>query len=125
MNDSSKPSATPTNLNVVAGKQVERSQPVFHCKHQIIARSRMKKRPYSVRKDLTPAQRLALARSIKEFGLVSAPVWNKRTGNIVDGYNRISVLDEFHHGADYSLTVCLVDLDKDHEKAAHIISNIF
>jgi hypothetical protein len=79
-------------------------------------------------KDLTPADYNpreitekaldGLKSSITEFGLVQAAVWNKRTGNVVGGHQRLKTLDP------ESLTdVVVVDLDEIREKSLNLALN--
>ncbi len=65
---------------------------------------------YNPRKDLKPGEKEyeKLKRSILEFGYVEPVIWNKRTGNIVRGHQRLKVL---------------MDIDEQHEKALNIAFN--
>jgi len=77
---------------------------------------------YNPRKELKPGdpEFEKLKRSIQEFGLVEPIVLNKRTGNVVGGHQRLSVLK--HLG--YSETDCvIVDLDDAKEKTLNIALN--
>lgn len=51
---------------------------------------------YNPRKDLAPGDKQydKLARSIETFGYVEPIVWNRTTGNIVGGHQRLKVLVE-------------------------------
>ena len=80
--------------------------------------------------DLVPAEynsrkmsrkaRKALENSMKKFGCVELPVWNKRTGRIVGGHQRIQIL--LDDGV-VETSVIVVDLDEDKEKAANLSLN--
>jgi len=61
-----------------------------------------------------------LAASIAKFGLVQPIVWNKRTGNVVSGHQRLSVLQQ--QGA-VDTDVVVVDLDDIDEKALNVTAN--
>ena len=77
---------------------------------------------YNPRKELKPGdpEFEKLKRSIQEFGLVEPIILNKRTGNVVGGHQRLSVLK--HLG--YSETDCvIVDLDDAKEKTLNIALN--
>jgi ParB-like chromosome segregation protein Spo0J len=88
-----------------------------------IPRSQIKNAPYNPR-TITSENRAKLEQSLREFGLVEPLVWNKRTGNLVGGHQRLSMLDQLSEtGADYSVTVAAVDLDEDREKALNVILN--
>ncbi len=67
--------------------------------------------------------RVKLRKSLKEFGLVDPPVWNRRTGNIVGGHQRLAVLDQLEESADYWLDVAVIDMDADKEKALNVVLN--
>ena len=53
---------------------------------------------YNPRKDLRPGdpEYEKLKKSIETFGYVEPIVWNKRTGNIVGGHQRLKILQ--HQG---------------------------
>jgi len=77
---------------------------------------------YNPRKDLKAGdpEFEKLRRSIEQFGYVEPAIWNKRTGNVVGGHQRIKVLR--HLG--YTEADCVVvDLDKAQEKALNIALN--
>lgn len=77
---------------------------------------------YNPRKELKPGdpEFEKLKRSIQEFGLVEPIILNKRTGNVVGGHQRLSVLR--HLG--YNETDCvIVDLDDAKEKTLNIALN--
>ncbi|MBM5675593.1 ParB N-terminal domain-containing protein [Listeria seeligeri] len=61
-----------------------------------------------------------LKKSIEEFGYIDPLVWNKRTGNLVGGHQRFKVLLE---GNPEKLTVSVVDLDINREKALNVALN--
>ena len=61
-----------------------------------------------------------IKRSIEEFGLVETLVWNKRTGNLVGGHQRLKVLKELGYT---EADVSVVDLSEDKEKALNIALN--
>lgn len=64
-----------------------------------------------------------LKKIIREHGLVSALTWNKRTGNLVGGHQRLEQLDSLEKSADYELTVCVVDVDEAEEAKLNVILN--
>ena len=58
--------------------------------------------------------------SIEEFGNVEPIVWNKRTGNVVGGHQRLSVLKSMG----YEEVPCsVVDLDENEEKLLNLALN--
>ena len=64
-----------------------------------------------------------LKKNLAENGLVSAITWNKRTGNIVGGHQRLEQLDALEKNKDYSLDVCVVDVDERTEAKLNVILN--
>ena len=84
--------------------------------------SRIKPAPYNPRRDLKPGdpEFEALKRSVIEFGMVEVLVWNKRTGHLVGGHQRLSVLKA--QGATHA-DVSVVDLPLEKEKALNIALN--
>jgi hypothetical protein len=61
-----------------------------------------------------------LKKSIKEFDLVEPLVWNKRSGNLVGGHQRLKILIE---RGDTEAEVSVVDFDPIREKACNIALN--
>ncbi len=91
-------------------------------KIQRIATSRIKPAAYNPRIALKPGDPdyERLVRSISEFGLVEPLIWNKRTGNLVGGHQRLTVL--LAQGAT-DVDVSVVDLSLEREKALNIALN--
>lgn len=56
-------------------------------------------------------------------GVYQPVVWNRRTGNLVGGHQRLSVLDDLHGGKPYSLTAAVIDVDLAEEKQANVRLN--
>ena len=50
-------------------------------------------------------------------------VWNRRTGNVVGGHQRLEQLDALEAGAAYSLDVAVVDLDATKEREVNALLN--
>lgn len=77
---------------------------------------------YNPRKDLKPddAEYIKLKRSLEQFGYVEPVIWNKTTGRIVGGHQRLKVL------IDMGITevdCVVVELDETKEKALNIALN--
>ena len=77
---------------------------------------------YNPRKDLKPgdAEYEKLKRSIEQFGYVEPVIWNKATGRVVGGHQRLKVL------MDMGMTevdCVVVEMDEDKEKALNIALN--
>lgn len=87
-----------------------------------IARADIKNAPYNPR-TITDKARKMLRKNIKSKGLLETLVWNKRTGNLVSGHQRISILDDLEGNSDYTLTVAVVDLDEKAEVEQNIFFN--
>lgn len=87
-----------------------------------IAVNRVNPAPYNPRKDLRPGEPEyeKLARSIDEFGCVEPLVWNRRTGTLVGGHQRLKVL--LARGA-ANVDVSVVDLPLAKEKALNLALN--
>ena len=77
---------------------------------------------YNPRMDLKPGDKEyeKLRRSIQEFGYVDTIIWNEQTGNIVGGHQRLKVMKELGF---QEVTVSVVDLDEQKEKALNIALN--
>lgn len=77
---------------------------------------------YNPRKDLKPGdpEYEKLKKSIETFGYVEPVIWNKRTGNIVGGHQRLKILLE--QGA-AEVDCVVVDMDETQEKALNVALN--
>jgi ParB-like chromosome segregation protein Spo0J len=87
-----------------------------------ITRALIQNAPYNPR-TITIEGRKKLKASLEEFGSVMPPVWNERTGNLVGGHQRIEQIDAIEGNTDYALTVAVVDLPEEREKALNVILN--
>lgn len=81
---------------------------------------------YNPRKISDKAKK-ALRDNIERVGLLGGIVWNKRTGNIVSGHQRVTILDEINgydgKGNDYFINVEVVDLSEKEEKEQNLFMN--
>lgn len=112
-----KPNLPAAALPDGASNQFERFVP------KRISRTQIESAPYNPRK-ITPAAKRQLRDNIERVGLVEPLIWNKRTGNLVGGHQRLSILDGLHGGqTDYKLTVSEVDLDPKDEKIQNVFLN--
>ena len=100
----------------VAGPSV----PALHI--QRVAVKRIKPARWNPRKDLVPGdpEYEGIKRSIEEFGCVQPLVWNRRTGNLIGGHQRLKIL--IAQGAT-ELDVSVVDLPAPLEKALNVALN--
>ncbi|KKN38871.1 hypothetical protein LCGC14_0749260 [marine sediment metagenome] len=77
---------------------------------------------YNPRKDLQPGdpEYEKLRKSIVEFDMVEPLIWNKRSGNLVGGHQRLKILKSMDIK---SVEVSVVDLDDAKEKALNLALN--
>lgn len=88
-----------------------------------VQRSQLKNAPYNPRQ-IDEHARKKLKENIKKKGLRETLVWNKRTGHLVSGHQRISILDELSKTGDkYSLDVVVLDCDEKDEKEQNLFFN--
>ena len=64
-----------------------------------------------------------LKEGLKKHGLVSTLTWNKRTGNLVGGHQRLEQLDALERNKDYTLDVCVIDVDEAEEAVLNVQLN--
>jgi len=91
-------------------------------KIETIPLSKINPAPYNPRKDLQPGdpEYEKLKKSIAEFDLVEPLIYNKRTGNLVGGHQRLKVLQEMGHD---EVDASIVDLSLEKEKALNVALN--
>lgn len=84
----------------------------------------LKPADYNPRIDLKPGMEEyeKLKYSILEFGFVDPPIFNKRTGNLVGGHQRVAVAKNL--GLCEEIEVSVVDLPLDKEKALNVALNV-
>ncbi len=77
---------------------------------------------YNPRKDLKPgdSEYDKLKRSIEQFGYVEPVIWNKTTGRVIGGHQRLKVLLDL--GMD-EVECVVVEMDEEKEKALNIALN--
>lgn len=85
-------------------------------------RGELKKCPYNPRK-ITAEARRRLKAGLEKQGLVQPLIFNKRTGHLVGGHQRLSVLDDLHETKDYTLNIAVVDKDEAEEKELVVFLN--
>ena len=89
---------------------------------ETISRDQIKNAPYNPR-IMDESAKKRLRANIAKHGLVAALTWNKRTGNLVGGHQRLEQLDALEKSKDYDLTVCVVDVDEREEAALNVQLN--
>lgn len=89
---------------------------------QQVSVDKLKAAAYNPRKQLKPgdAEYEKLKRSITEFGYVEPVIWNKVTGNVVGGHQRLQVLKDLGHT---EVACVIVELDEKREKALNVALN--
>lgn len=75
--------------------------------------------PYNPR-SISPAALRGLHESVDRFGLVQPVVWNRRTGHVVSGHQRLKVLRD---RGEPETDVVVVDLDEVRERQLNIAQN--
>lgn len=89
---------------------------------ETISRAQIKNAPYNPRiMDKSAKERLK--KGIRKHGLVSSLTWNKRTGNLVGGHQRLQQLDALEKSNDYDITVCVIDVDEREEAEINVQLN--
>ncbi|MBV5334191.1 MAG: ParB N-terminal domain-containing protein [Sulfuricurvum sp.] len=102
-----------TNQNLAKHQKFEAKQ---------INRKAITGAPYNPR-TITKDNLSLLKKNIKNRGLMETLVWNKTTGNLVSGHQRLSILDQLEGRDDYDLTVAVVELTEQEEKEQNIFFN--
>lgn len=84
--------------------------------------SDLKRAAYNPRVELAPGDEdyENLRRSIADYGMIIPVVWNERTGNVVGGHQRLTVLE---NEGETEVDVSVVDLDDMKEKQLNIALN--
>ena len=77
---------------------------------------------YNPRKDLKPgdAEYEKLKRSLEQFGYVEPVIWNRLTGRVVGGHQRLKVLQDM---GITEVECVVVEMDEEREKALNIALN--
>lgn len=89
---------------------------------ETISRSQIKNAEYNPR-IMDPESEKRLRKGIREYGLVAPITWNRRTGNIVGGHQRLKQLDALEKSEDYDLTVAVIDVDEREEAKINVQLN--
>ena len=89
---------------------------------QKVSADRLNPAAYNPRRDLKPGDKdyEKLKRSIEEFGFVEPVVWNRATGNVVGGHQRLKVLLDM---GETEIDCVVVDLEPEKEKALNLALN--
>lgn len=87
-----------------------------------INRSEIKNADYNPRR-IGEAEAKLLKKSLKTHGLVDTLIFNRQTGNLVGGHQRLAQLDSLENGTDYALTVSVIDVPLKKEKEINLMLN--
>lgn len=87
-----------------------------------MAREALLSAPYNPRR-INEKARKRLRKVLGKHGLVAPITWNKRTGNIVGGHQRIASLDAIHGNPNYTIQVAVIDVDDKTEKEINLALN--
>lgn len=90
-----------------------------------IKRSQIKKAEYNPRY-IDEGARKRLKKGMKKYGLLEPLIWNQRTGVLVSGHQRLSIIDEmkkYPEKGDYEIQVSAVDLSPAEEREANVSLN--
>lgn len=87
-----------------------------------IPRSQIKRAEYNPRV-IDEESLKKLTKDIREHGLVTPLVWNKRTGVLVSGHQRLAAMDKIHRKKDYEVPVAVIDVDEKEEKQLNVQMN--
>lgn len=101
----------------------DKLHPAQKFKVERLHRKQVKTAPYNPRV-IDDHARKKLRENLKAMGLLDALVFNKRTGNLVSGHQRLDILDALSKtGDDYYLDFAVVDLDAKDEKQQNVFFN--
>lgn len=87
-----------------------------------IHRSQLKDAPYNPRV-IDDAAKRKLKAILKKHGAVQPPIWNERTGHIVGGHQRLTIMDSLMHSGDYELQVAKLNVSDAEEKELNVSLN--
>lgn len=87
-----------------------------------VQRSQLQNAPYNPRV-ISESSKRKLKAVIKKLGIISPITWNKRTGNIVGGHQRLKIMDQIQGGKEYTLNVAAVDMNDIEEREANLALN--
>jgi len=87
-----------------------------------INRAMLKSAPYNPR-SIGESEKKRLREGIARNGLVGTITWNKRTGNVVGGHQRLTAMDSLEGSANYLLDVAVIDVDESREKELNVLLN--
>lgn len=87
-----------------------------------IDRSEIKNAEYNPRV-ISQKAKNKLRKSLKKFGLVEPLIWNKQTGNLVSGHQRLQIIDDIEGNNEYKITVSACELTIEKEMQQNVFLN--
>lgn len=87
-----------------------------------INRSQLTEAPYNPRLIDAESKR-RLKKVLAKHGLVMPIVWNRRTGRIVAGHQRVAIMDALAKSHSYTMTVAEIDVSESEERELNIATN--
>lgn len=109
-----------TNSKPPKESTVIHSSERFHL--EVIERSQIDFAPYNPR-TITDQAKNRLRAAIEKVGMLGPITWNRTTGRVVSGHQRLRAMDAINGSKNYQLTVAAVELAEADEKAANILMN--
>lgn len=100
---------------------------IFQPEQITVLRSQINFAAYNPR-TITDDARKKLKKNLQTVGLLGGVVWNKRTGNLVSGHQRVAAMDAVNRydddgSNDYEFRVEVVDFDEKTEKEQNLFMN--
>jgi hypothetical protein len=89
---------------------------------ETVSRKSLKGADYNPRL-LSNQAKARLKRGIVENGLVQPIIWNRHTGNVVGGHQRLKAIDDLEGNDDYTLQVAVVDMPLAQERKVNVLLN--
>lgn len=89
---------------------------------ETISRSDIKNAEYNPRR-ISESAKVKLREALEKHGLVEPVVWNRKTGNLVGGHQRLEQLDSLEGTSDYRLDVAVIYVDEREEAVINVQLN--
>jgi len=89
----------------------------------LVSRKSIKEHPLNPR-SITPQARARLKAGIQKFGVLgSAFIINEKTGNLLGGHQRLSIMDDLNGSKNYDVRVDFIDVTESQEKEILVLLN--
>jgi hypothetical protein len=88
----------------------------------VVNRKDLKNAPYNPRQ-IDDNARSKLRKNLKKVGLLQPIIWNKVTGHVVSGHQRLAIIDAIEKRDNYDMQVAVVELDPKTEKEQVVFMN--